>query len=384
MSSRESSQPPTPAVTEKRSLAKPMLKRPNLSMRSKASVFPSPQDTIPASTGYLHTHRRRTGRDQEESSSSNAKASMSTSKTPDLSVTPPSELTTNLLSQSDTATSLTKVTCPEEQTEETSPQGPQLPHSLIDNKRELVIPTFAATAALTPTHTERKSIELEDEKVIKKVKLNDTILTPASPSPQSEPAPIPQMEPEPVQSVRFETQPESTQPMELELLQQRTVQQEELQSTPFKRSSSFAKKSTSHPKPNDRPLQELPAELPEMKLDRTPSQEIILDLNMKVSQKLSPLCPAQEPVSIIHRKYITSSVSSTETDENKEIGATNVFHPIRSSSRTSSGKERKVEASPCRTDAACPFDSPSQTDNNNLASIMSSISRKRSLLKKHR
>lgn len=313
---------------------------------------------------------------------------MSTPKTPDLSITPPSEPTT----------SFTKATCPEEPTEETSPQGPQPPHILFDNNSELATSKVTASAASTPTHTERNSVEFEDEKVVKKAKLNDTTSTSTRSSPQSEPAPIPHVEPEPVQSVEFEPQPESTQPVEPELLQQRSAQQEELQSTPtsprstlqngvtpFKRSSSFAEKSTSRPKPNDRPLRELPTESPQMKLERTPSQETILDFDMKASQELSPPCPAQEPVPIIHSKHFTPLISSTETDENKETKATtNVFHPMRSNSRTSSGKERKVDTSPCQTDPSCSFDIPSQTDNSNLASIMSSISRKRNLLKKHR
>ncbi|KAF9393348.1 Ubiquitin-conjugating enzyme E2 T [Podila verticillata] len=295
ISSRELSRPPTPVVAEKRSLAKPMLKRPNLSMRLKASVFPSPQDTITASP-------------------------------------------TDLSSQSETATSFTKATCPEEPTEETFPQGPQPPHILIDNKSELAIPTVTASAASTPTHTESNSIEFEDEKMVKKAKLNDATSTPTSPSPQFEPAPIPRVEPE---QVEFEPQPESTQPVEPELLQQRSAQQEEFHSTPisprstlldgatsFKRSSSFAEKSTSHSKPNDRPLRELPAELPQMKLERTPSQETILDFDMKASQELSHPCPVQEPVPVIHSKHFAPLVCFTETDENKETEATkNIFHP---------------------------------------------------------
>lgn len=412
--SRESSQPSPPVVMEKRSLAKPMLKRPNLSMRSKTSACPSPHDTIPASsTGYLRIHNSQNGRDQETESSrsSTTDSSMSTPKMPELS-TAPSEATTNLSRQTERATRFCEVTCHgEPSTRENSAQELTPLHNLTYNKRELAKSTPTARETSVPIHTERNIIEIEDEKVVKKAKLNDGSSTPTSLAPQSVSGPIPQVDLESVQPVQIDPQPEAVHPVELELQSEPTqsVKLEPAQQgepvqptstsphstisnevTPLKQSFSFPRKSKpSHPTSIDRPLQELPTEPTQMKLDRTSSQETILDLDMQASQELSRTpCRAPELL-IIHSKYYAPSDPSAETDENKESGlaTTNAFHsPCQSSSRRiSSGKERKVDSDSSHYRADPPSGSnASYQPDNNLASIMSSISRKRSLLKKHR
>lgn len=404
-STRESSQPATPVVTEKRSLAKPMLKRPNLSMRSKAFPCPNPQDTIPASpTGYIHIHNSQPEREQEDacSRSSTMHSASSTPKTPDLAM-PPSEATTDLSRQSKRATSFCEVTCPEEPRTEDSPQILTPPHNPTDNKRGLATSTDTTRETPIARHKERDMVRIEDEKVVKKAKLNNTTSTPTSPASQSVSGPIPQVDLESVKPVELELEleSESIQPAELE--QDKQGEPVQLASTSpqattlsgvtsLKRSSNFDKKSKpSQPTSNDCLPQEQPTVSPQMKLDRTPSQEAILNLDMKASQELSsPPCLSHEPFPVTHSKCFAPSSSLSETDENKEPGlaTTNAFHsPIQSSSQPiSSGKERKVESdsSPYRSDPPSGSLSLGSQTNNNLASILSSISRKRNLLKKHR